>query len=180
MGFARFAAEHAVWYQVTAVYRGHGSFIRVCLHPGFYFLCDSHSAQDDELGGLLFTLNRVCEKGFEGPLCTDIDECQSFPCHHGALCIQGVNSYTCLRAQWAVDSLYSKHCFDHRLPAGAEKPFWYTKKDEAERKCEVVANCAGIMEADIYGSKAFYLCDQHFPLQDDTKRIGTQAWPPGL
>merc|ERR1712091_672517 len=38
----------------------------------------------------------TCAAGYSGDICeTDLDECASTPCLHGATCTQGVDSYTC-------------------------------------------------------------------------------------
>ncbi|KAK3091097.1 hypothetical protein FSP39_017083 [Pinctada imbricata] len=38
----------------------------------------------------------ICKPGYTGVNCTDtVDECMSYPCQHGATCIDGDNDYTC-------------------------------------------------------------------------------------
>jgi hypothetical protein len=36
-----------------------------------------------------------CSIGFEGSLCTNVDDCKDNPCQNGGVCIDGINSFKC-------------------------------------------------------------------------------------
>lgn len=45
-------------------------------------------------------LNYTCEclPGYSEPDCENINECSEDPCQNGALCVDGINEYTCICA----------------------------------------------------------------------------------
>ena len=61
----------------------------------------------DVLAGLGEDFQCSCPKGYTGQTCDrDIDDCVSQPCKNGALCQDGLNSYTCL----CPPDFHGAHC----------------------------------------------------------------------
>jgi len=58
-------------------------------------LCNKHDkkAQCIELSDDRYVC--MCSSGFEGPSCTNINDCSSSPCQNNATCTDGINSFKC-------------------------------------------------------------------------------------
>jgi len=61
----------------------------------------------------------------------------------------------------------SKHCFAHRLPAGAACPTRYASQAIAQSECLLSASCGGVYTP--LGRGAFFLCDAQHPLQESAE-----------
>lgn len=53
-----------------------------------------------------------CSLGFEGPLCSNIDDCKSAPCQNGGVCVDGVNSFHC---ECDETKYFGKYCEKSKL-----------------------------------------------------------------
>ena len=68
--------------------------------------------------------------------------------------------------EWLV--MTGKHCFAHRLPAGAACPTRYKSQAIAQSECLASAACSGVYRP-LGGGGVFFLCDAQHPLQESAE-----------
>ena len=85
-----------------------------------------------------------CSTGFEGPLCTNIEDCKHNFCQNGGKCIDGINSFSCdcdgtnFKGKFCETSKTCTQCSkDGTLYCDSQKPECVCKSTHQGNKCEI-------------------------------------------